>query len=400
MRAREMVSRAKDVVAALHARTAAIGRQGGAYQASLFTRGAPHVRDAMSLDRMRAIQVGALMPALLIGLWNVGRQVAAVAAANGSGMAGVIAGPTTAGGTLDPAMDVWAATAIGLRWYLPVLVVAVVSGGACQSVFAWMRGRPASRGLLLTALLFTLALPPTITLWKVAFGIAFGLAVGQEIFGGPGRGFVNPALVGLVFLYFAYPDALRGDGIWVPGGVGTASTALARARVGGIDSLTLHGPTWFEAFCGAQLGGFGDTSLLACALGAVLLVSMRIIAWRVVVGGIAGLIGASLLAGMLGAGKVGLAGVPWYWQPSLGSFAFVLVFVATDPVTTPTTARGRWIYGTLIGALTLLVRVASTTHTEGVMLAVLLGNTAAPLLDHFAVERYASRARGRTRRHG
>jgi Na+-transporting NADH:ubiquinone oxidoreductase subunit B len=337
----------------------------------------------MNLERMRAIVVVALMPALLVGMWNVGRQAAAVLdQTNDASVAGNA--------------DALSAVLLGLRYFLPVFVVAVVAGGACQSLFAWARGRAASRGLLLVALLFTLALPPSISLWKVAIGIVFGIAIGEEVFGGPGKSFLNPALVGVVFLYFAYPDAMRGDGIWVPvdGGAG-AATALARARIGGVQALAADGPTWLDSFLGLRLGAFGDTSVLACMLGAALLVSTRLIAWRILAGGVVGLVAALLLARAFGSGTVALAAVPWYWHLTLGSFAFALVFFATDPVTTPTTGGGRWVYGLLVGAMTILVRLASASHTEGVMLAILLGNTAAPLIDHFTVRRYVHRRRHR-----
>jgi Na+-transporting NADH:ubiquinone oxidoreductase subunit B len=223
----------------------------------------------------------------------------------------------------------------GLLVFLPIYTVSLLTGGFWQALFARSR-RTSSPGLMPTALLFSLALPPAIALWQVAAGITFGIVVGQEIFGGTGKNFLHPALTGLAFLYFAYPDALS-----------TPATQL---------------------------------SAPACATGAALLLYTRAISWRVLAGGIAGVAGSALLFQHL-APAMPLAEMPWHWHLTAGGFAFGLVFFATDPVTAATTNPGRWIYGGFIGFLSVMIRIA-TSHTQEVMLAILLGNIVAPLVDY------------------
>jgi Na+-transporting NADH:ubiquinone oxidoreductase subunit B len=358
------------------------GEQRLRYRPAAFTPSAPHVRDRNNLDRIMRLVLVSLIPVVLLGLYNTGLQaMAALTEAEMALPAGWRRAILAALGT----HTALASFVLGLSYFLPVYATAGVVASAWQALFAVVRKRRAAEGLGVVVLLFSLCLPPTIALWKVAVGISFGIVVGREIFGGTGRNFLNPALVGLAFLYFAYPDALRDEAVWVAIDGWTGATPLSAAAASGTGAIAGLEVSWVQAFVGLRPGAFGETSTLACALGAVFLLGQGLISWRILAGGILGLIASSVVFQSLSSGILPLADLPWHWHPVLGSFAFGLVFFATDPVTAPATDRGKWVYGILIGFLTILIRVANPVHTEGVMLAVLFGNTAAPLIDHFVI---------------
>lgn len=362
------------------------------------TRGAPHVRAGPDLATVMRCVVVALVPCVFAALYNAGYQaneaIDDLALDAAPGWRGVAL--DALGIAPDPDGPL-ACTVHGLLLLAPVYAVAAIVGVAWQALFERLRRRAAASGLSVTALVFALSLPPAIPLWQVALGMSFGVVIAKEIFGGTGRNFVNPAVAGLAFLFFAYPGQMSGEEVWVAVDGYSGATALALAADGGPSLLARDGPTWWESFAGRTPGAFGETSALACLVGAALLLATGAASWRILAGGVAGLAATALLFGALGDTARPWLGVPWYWHFTLGSFAFGLVFLATDPVTAATTNPGRWVYGALIGALVVLTRIANPAHPEGVLLAILVGNVFAPLIDRVVAH---GNARRRLRRLG
>jgi Na+-transporting NADH:ubiquinone oxidoreductase subunit B len=247
-------------------------------------------------------------------------------------------------------------------------------------------------------MLYALTLPATIPLWQVALGISFGVVIGKEVFGGTGKNFLNPALTGRAFLFFAYPAQMSGDAVWVPVDGFTGATALAQAAQGGLEAVTASGLTWTDAFLGNMQGSIGETSVLACLVGAAFLVYTRIASWRIMLSVLLGMIATVTIFNFAGkAGGHPYLDMPWYWHAVLGGYAFGLVFMATDPVSASMTRAGQWAYGILIGLSVSIVRVLNPAYSEGMMLAILLGNVTAPLIDYTVVK---LNVRRRSRRHG
>jgi Na+-transporting NADH:ubiquinone oxidoreductase subunit B len=237
-----------------------------------------------------------------------------------------------------------------------------------------------------TGVLFALTLPPSIPLWQVALGISFGVVIGKEVFGGTGKNFLNPALAGRAFLFFAYPAQLSGDAVWTSVDGYTSATALANGAAGGVDAIVMAGLTWTDAFLGLMQGSIGETSTLAILIGGIALLIMRIAAWRIVAGVMLGMIVISLLFNAIGSDTNPMLAMPWYWHLVLGGFAFGMMFMATDPVSASMTNTGKWIFGAIIGGMAVMIRVVNPAFPEGMMLAILFGNLCAPLIDHFVVQ--------------
>jgi len=350
------------------------------------TPGAPHVRDAVDLRWVMGTVLVALAPCTAFGLYNTGYQ------ANRAGVElGLAPSPGWRGALLerlgaghDPA-SVVDCVLLGALWFAPLLAVALAVGALWERLFAAVRRRELAPGVGVLAWLFTASLPPTLPLWQAALGMSFGIVVGREIFGGTGRNVFHPAVVGLAFLYFAYPADMRGEDVWVAVEGVTGPTDLRVALLGGATALAERGTSLVDAFVGRVPGGLGDTSTLGCLLGALVLVHQRVASWRTVLG---------VVLGAAATGEL-LPGPAASWHLVLGSLAFGAVFLATDPVTSPHTDAGRWIHGVLVGFLVVLIRVANPVHTEGVLLAILLGNVFAPLIDHGVVQWHV---RGRRRR--
>ncbi|MFV0335125.1 MAG: NADH:ubiquinone reductase (Na(+)-transporting) subunit B, partial [Tropicimonas sp.] len=233
--------------------------------------------------------------------------------------------------------------------------------------------------------LYTLILPPDVPLWQVALGISFGVVIGKEVFGGTGKNFLNPALVGRAFLYFAYPAYMSGDTIWTPVDGFSGATALAVSASEGYQQLAAHGVTWMDAFIGTIQGSLGETSTLACMIGLAFLLMTKIANWRLIVGCLGGMIGFSLLLNLIGSDTNPMFAMPWYWHLVLGGYAFGLVFMVTEPVSASHTNLGRYIYGALIGFMVVMIRVLNPAFPEGMMLAILFANIFAPLIDWFVV---------------
>ena len=234
-------------------------------------------------------------------------------------------------------------------------------------------------------MLYTLILPASIPLRQVAIGISFGVVIGKEVFGGTGKNFLNPALVGRAFLYFAYPAYISGDAVWTPVDGFSGATALGSSAIDGMSGLLASGLTWSQAFFGQMQGSLGETSTLACLLGAGLLIYTRIASWRIIVAVFAGLIIPSLLFVSADSSNVMLT-MPWHWHVVVGGFAFGAIFMATDPVSAAQTNAGKWVFGLLIGFMTWLIRVINPAFPEGIMLAILFANIFAPVIDYVVVQ--------------
>ncbi len=276
-------------------------------------------------------------------------------------------------------------------------MVTFIAGGIAEVVFAMVRGHEVNEGFFVTSILYTLTLPPTTPLWMVVLGIWFGIILGKEVFGGTGKNFVNPALAGRAFLYFAYPAYMSGDAVWVAVDGYTGATALSSAAANGIPAVIDSGISWWDSFIGLVPGSIGETSTLAILLGGSFLLFARIASWRIVAGVMIGMFGTSLLFNMLGlSGEHNpMFSVPWYWHLTMGGFAFGMMFMATDPVTASHTNTGRWYFGLLIGVMTVMIRVINPAFPEGIMLAILFANIFAPLIDHFVVQANIKRRKQR-----
>lgn len=366
------------------------------------TKGTTHVRDGLDLKRMMITVVIALLPCVAMAFYNTGYQ-ANLAIANGGGVTALASWQTSLYTALgfghDPA-NLIANLVFGALHFLPIFIVTFAVGGTVEVVFSVIRGHEVNEGFLVTGFLFPLTLPPTIPLWQVAMGIAFGVFIGKEVFGGTGMNVLNPALTGRAFLFFAYPAQISGDSPWIAADFTSASlsstlpdavsgaTWLGKAATdkAALADLEMFGPEWMDAFIGLVPGSMGETSALACILGAVLLVVTKVGSWRTMLGVLIGTyLTATLLHGVESDTNQMFA-VPFHWHIVLGGWAFGLVFMATDPVSSAFTEVGKLIYGFGIGVMVILVRVINPAYPEGMMLAILFMNMFAPFIDHWFVK--------------
>ena len=361
------------------------------------TRIAPHIRDGVDYKRIMITVIIALVPCVIMALWNTGYQANLGLRQMGIALPPGWRGSLLAGIGCNPE-SVLANMAHGALYFLPIYLVTVVVGSFWEGLFNLLRGHEISEAFLVTSLLFPLTLPPTTPLWQVALGISFGVIFAKEVFGGVGRNFMNPALVSRAFLYFAYPLQMTGDRVWMPVDGLTSATPLAllAASPAGSDLAALPF-TWMQAFVGSIPGSMGETSTLACLLGAAVLLATGIASWRVMASMLLGAVAMVVLFTVLPDPANGLYTLAVHWHLVLGGFAFGLVFMATDPVSAAHTPMGQWLYGGLTGALTILIRVANPAFPEGVMLAILFGNICAPLFDYFVIQ---ANIRRRRLRHG
>ncbi|MGF1615598.1 MAG: NADH:ubiquinone reductase (Na(+)-transporting) subunit B [Gammaproteobacteria bacterium] len=361
------------------------------------TARAPHVRDGIDLKRLMVYVVLAAMPCALWGMYNVGLQanqaMAGLDLISADGWRGTL---TDAFGIGYDPESLWANVWHGFLYFLPIYVVTMVVGLGWEMLFAAVRNHEVNEGFLVTAMLYTLTLPATTPLWQVALGISFGVVIGKEVFGGTGKNFLNPALTGRAFLYFAYPATQSGDTVWVPVDGYSGATALSLGAVGGEEAIRDAGITWMDAFVGTIQGSFGETSTLAALLGAVFLLYTRIASWRIMLGVLVGMIATAELFNFIGSPTNPMFSLPWYWHLVLGGYAFGLVYMATDPVSAAMTNTGRLIFGILIGVMVVLIRVVNPGFPEGMMLAILFANMFAPLIDHFVVQANVRRRLQRT----
>ncbi|MFT7423699.1 MAG: Na+-transporting NADH:ubiquinone oxidoreductase subunit B, partial [Psychromonas sp.] len=274
----------------------------------------------------------------------------------------------------------------GAMYFVPIYAVTFVVGGFWEVLFASVRKHEVNEGFFVSSVLFALILPATIPLWQVALGITFGIVVAKEIFGGTGRNFMNPALAGRAFLYFAYPTSLSGDAVWTAVDGFSGATPLGMAAQGGLESVIESGFTWMDAFMGNMQGSIGEVSTLAILIGGAFIVTTRIASWRIITGVMIGMVAVSTLFNFIGSDTNSMFSMPWYWHLVLGGFAFGMIFMATDPVSAAFTNKGKWLYGILIGVMTVLIRVVNPAFPEGIMLAILFANLFAPLFDYFVVQ--------------
>ncbi|WP_298908461.1 NADH:ubiquinone reductase (Na(+)-transporting) subunit B [uncultured Aliiroseovarius sp.] len=364
------------------------------YTPKTVTTAAPHARSYVDMKRIMTYVVIATIPCILMALYNTGYQTnMAIAEFGPSGWRAAIISALGIG--FNPA-SVFANMAHGLLYFLPIYIVTLVAGGIFEVIFATVRKHEVNEGFLVSSMLYALIVPATTPLWQVALGIIFGVVIGKEVFGGTGKNFLNPALTGRAFLYFAYPAQLSGDSVWVPVDGFTGATALAVSASDGVQALAARGITWWDSFYGFIPGSMGETSTLAAILGLIFLLVTKIANYRMVVGCLAGMIGFSLLLNAIGSDTNPMFAMPWYWHLVLGGYAFGLVFMVTEPVSGAHTNMGRYIYGALIGFMVVMIRVINPAFPEGMMLAILFGNVFAPLIDYFVVQANIKR---RAKRH-
>ncbi|MCK0768215.1 NADH:ubiquinone reductase (Na(+)-transporting) subunit B [Chromohalobacter japonicus] len=349
------------------------------------TKSTAHVRDGIDLKRIMITVWLCTFPAMFFGMYNAGLQ-ANMAIGDGFGaLSGWREAITMAlAGSHDPG-SIWANFVLGATYFLPIYLVTFAVGGFWEVLFAVKRGHEVNEGFFVTSVLYALILPATIPLWQVALGITFGVVIGKEIFGGTGKNFLNPALTGRAFLYFAYPAQISGDSVWVPADGYTGATALSTAAQNGMGAVQ-QAYSWWDAFLGFIPGSVGETSTLAILIGAVVLLITRIASWRIMLGVFVGMALTAMLFTSIGSDSNPMFGMPWYWHFVLGGFAFGMVFMATDPVSASMTDRGKLLFGLLIGVMTVLIRVVNPAFPEGIMLAILFANLFAPMIDHFFVQ--------------
>lgn len=339
------------------------------------TKRGAHVRDIVDLKRIMIIVVVALIPAALFGMWNVGYQHC-----------------LATGQTWGLFQNFW----YGLLKVLPLYIVAYVVGLGIEFASAQIRNEEVNEGYLVSGMLIPLTVPVDVPLWILAIAVAFAVLFGKEVFGGTGMNFLNPALLCRAFLFFAYPSKMSGSDVWVSLKHGeslidgaTGATPLSFASEG-LDAMNnagvQYGMSAWDMFAGIIPGSVGETSVIAILIGAVILLWTGVASWKIMVSSVAG----ALFVGWLG-NAFGATDVPAYYQLLMGGFAFGTVFMATDPVTSAQTECGKWIYGFLIGALCVVVRLFNPGYAEGMMLAILLMNTFAPLIDHYVTDITISR---------
>lgn len=353
------------------------------------TKSSSHVRDAIDLKRMMMTVVIALLPCVLFAMYNAGYQ-ANLAISKGAGaldnwQTGLY---QLLGLGFDPT-SILACMLHGAVYFLPVYLVTMLVGGHCEVLFSIVRKHEVNEGFLVTGLLFPLTLPPTIPLYQVALGIAFGVILGKEVFGGTGMNVFNPALMSRAFLFFAYPAQISGDQPWIAADLSTkvagvsGATALSQAAVDTPGMMSTW--SWMEAFIGRIPGSFGETSTLCCLLGAVVLILTRVGSWRTMLGVVLGTLALSKLLNMFPSDTNTLFSLPFEWHVVLGGWAFGMVFMATDPVSSAFTEWGKFWYGFGIGCMVVLIRIINPAYPEGMMLAILFMNMFAPLIDYFIV---------------
>ncbi len=390
----------------------------------------PHVRDYIDLKRTMWTVIIALVPCLLWSFYNTGYQhFAALAAMAGDGGASaypeqvgwlqsLLFGAAYAPDVANPGFgDI---IAFGFQQMLPILFVSYFVGLNIEGAFAVWRKEEISEGYLVTGMLIALIVPPSIPLWQLALAVAFSVILVKEVFGGTGHNIFNVALMARAFLFFGYPAQISGDFVWVAGNAErslidgyahpTPLAAAAKAQLSsnhlpseGIpdlaasaaDAVQHAGYSWWDLFFGLVPGSAGETSTFCALLGAVLLLVTGIGSWRTMAACVIGVVGTAWLMNIAAGHLDGIGGLPPHYHLVMGGFAFGAVFMATDPVSSPETNRGKWIYGILIGVLTVLVRAVNPAYPEGVMLAILLMNAFAPTIDHFVVAANVRRRKAR-----
>ena len=356
------------------------------YSSGRRTFGSVHVRDASYVQRVMVTVMVATLPAVFYGMYNIGFQALQVIDLSNINIKEdwhFIFIDLFCGYNPNSFFDcVW----YGACFFFPIYAVTFIVGILWEMIFAVIRKHEISEGAFVTTILFALCCPPDAPLWQVALGISFGIVIGKEVFGGTGKNFLNPALAGRVFLYFAYPTYWSGDSVWVAVDGYSSPTILSVAAQDGLQGV-LSNITWIEAFIGNIPGSIGETSSLFIIMGLILLFYNRVASWRVVIGVLIGTAFTSYLFNFIGSSTNPMFSLPFYWHIVIGGYAFGLTFMAVEPVTGSHTNLGRWYYGILIGVMVVLIRVINPAFPEGMMLAILFANLFAPIIDHFVQER-------------
>ncbi len=367
------------------------------------TKTGSHVRDSLDMKRMMSMVIVALTPCILMALYNTGYQAnLQISAGTATAIDSWREPIYNAMGFEHNPDNVLDCFVYGALWFLPVYIVTMAVGGTIELIFALVRGHEINEGFLVTGMLYPLTLPPTTPLLVVAAGIAFGVLIGKEVFGGTGKNFLNPALTARAFVYFAFANYLSGEtnplgqGVWVAaqkadGFTGaTTLAAMVNTDVGTLPGAAMSSVTgsqfdWMTAFIGFIQGSMGETSTLACLLGAALLIATGIGSWRIMAGVVLGAVATGAICYAF-PGQNPVAYIPPQWHLVIGGFAFGTVFMATDPVSAAMTETGKWWYGALIGVMTVLIRVINPAYPEGIMLAILFGNVMAPTIDYVVIQ--------------
>ncbi len=346
------------------------------YVPDTVTRRGSHVRDCVDLKRIMIIMVLALVPAMLFGIWNTGYQHSVAFGLNDWGF--------------------WNMVGYGLVKVIPLYLVSYIVGLAIEFISAQIRGHEVNEGYLVSGMIIPLIVPADVPLWMLALAVAFAVILGKEVFGGTGMNIWNPALLARAFLFFSYPSMMSGDTIWTAGATRYLAEGKAYACGNGlvdgfsgatplahpsVEGLQTAGTNVWDLISGVIPGCVGETSVIAILIGAVILIWTGVASWKIMLSSVVG----GLAIGYLGQ-AVGVTDLPGYYQLLMGGFAFGTVFMATDPVTSAQTETGKWIYGFLVGALAVTVRMFNPGYPEGMMLAILLMNTFAPLIDHYVIQ--------------
>jgi len=352
------------------------------------TTGAPHVRAPASVERLLFYFVVGSTPALGVGLWNLGFQTfEALAMVETNAPPGWRGSLLVGFGVPLSSESVLACVSLGLLHFLPLLMVALAVGAFWEVVFASMRRRPVDPGWLMSSWLFALLLPPSAPLWLVLLGVSFGVVIGKHIFGGTGKYIVSPPLLGILFLYFGYPGFFVGGSTVLPVAGFVESSTWALAAAGGLPAEI----TWTQVFLGQEMGAIATGSALACLIGALFLIQQGAASRRTLLGALGGLFVTALLFNYSGSDDPAWL-LPGHWHLALGSFAFGIAFLATDPTTSPTTQAGRWIHGALVGSLTVVMRVANPAHPDGALFAILVASLTIPLIDYCVLRAWLARS--------
>ena len=338
------------------------------------TKSGPHIRDSIDIKRVMILVVIALIPLYIFGAMNVGVQ-------NGISM-GV-------------ERTNWEQFWFGFDKIIPIILVVFITGAFWEILFAVVRQHPISEGFLVTCALIPLVMPASIPLWQVSIATSFGIVIGKEIFGGVGMNIFNPALVARAFLFFTYPGRISGDKVWVIGPDGySGATALSvpaaevnQHAVSLLNGVTQFDYSWWNMLVGWIPGSIGETSKLLIIMGAIFLAITKIANWRVMAGSLIGLGVTAYLTNLMAPFSSNtMLSLPAHYHLVMGGFLFGMAFMATEPVTGCHTNQGRWVYGILFGMLTVIVRAINPAYPEGTMLAILLLNAFAPLIDWFVIQ--------------
>lgn len=355
------------------------------YSPSKVTQSASHIRDGVDLKRIMITVWLATFPAMFYGMYNVGYQANIVLSSGSYVTDGWRDAIINTIGSYDPS-SIGMCLLHGALFFIPIYLTTFIVGGFWEVWFAVKRRHEINEGFFVSSILFALTCPPNIPLWQVALGISFGIVIGKEVFGGTGKNFLNPALTGRVFLYFAYPAQLSGDAVWTAIDGYTAATPLGIGAAEGMSAVREQ-LSWMDAFVGAMPGSIGETSVIAVTIGGLWLLVTGIASWRIVVGVLLGSAVLTFLFNLVDADNPMFA-MPWHWHIVVGGFAFGLFFMATEPVSAAFTDLGKWWYGILIGVMVILIRVVNPAFPEGMMLAILFANCFAGIIDHFVVQKH------------